>query len=199
MIFRSIIQAFLISMVIGLCLACENTERNSQTDAPAPNTMLDDSVSSEEFSVQVRAGADTSIQSNSLMDKLMPKWTVQEVLRKMPEAKITKREAVPNRHIDGQVDTLITIKSDSTIFQFYSLPDQDMLQTATLSKSGIAFGGGLEVGMKPQEVAERIEALQGKKTVPQTILIRAEQAPTSIRLRFRQNRLSYIDYQGYVD
>ncbi|WP_224996654.1 hypothetical protein [Cesiribacter sp. SM1] len=198
MTYRSGFLAVYTALLMSLCFACENTERNPQTEGPAKNT-LRDSVETEEVAVKVLAGDDTTLESNSLMNSMAPKWSVQEVLRKYPEAEITNKEAVPNRHTDGQIDTLITIKSDSTIFQFYSLQDRDLLQTATLSKAGIALGNGLEVGMTAEEVTNHIEPLQGRKAVPQSILIRAEQAPTSIRLRFRQNRLSYIDYQGYVD
>ncbi len=198
MIYKSGVLAIYAAMVMYLCFACENTERNPQTEGPAKNT-LRDSVDTEDVAVIVMAGADTTLQSNSLMNTMAPKWSVQEVLRKYPEAEITNKEAVPNRHTDGQVDTLITIKSDSTIFQFYSLADRDLLQMATLSKEGITLGNGLEVGMTAEEVTRHIEPLQGRKSVPQSILIRAEQAPTSIRLRFKQNRLSSIDYQGYVD
>lgn len=179
-------------------VACDSQERNSQTDGPAYNTMVD-SVGVEAGEMKVMAGADTTLQNNSLINSLAPQWTVQEILRKIPEAKITKREAVPNRHIEGQIDSLITIKSDSSIFLFYQLTDNAMLQSATLTKKGIAFGAGLEIGMSAEEVADRIPGLAQNNAIPQTILIRSEQTPTSMRLRFKQNRLSYIQYDGYVD
>lgn len=188
----------ILLLFLYLFIACDSQERNPQTEGPAKNTLLD-SIATEEVAVAVMAGADTTIQDNNLMNSLVPQWTVQEVMRKIPEAKITNKEAVPNRHVQGQVDTLVTIKSDSTIFQFYSMPGKDMLQSATLTKGGVTLGEGLEVGMTAEEVAQRIQPLQQKKAIPQTILIRAEQAPTSLRLRFKQNHLTFIQYDGYVD
>lgn len=193
--YSTVLVLFLLFWSIA---ACDSRERNAQTEAPAKNTMAD-TASVEEGAVKVMAGADTSLHNNSLISSLSPNWTVEEVLRKIPEARITKREAVPNRHIQGQIDSLITIKSDSTIFQFYQLPDEAMLQTATLTKKGVAIGSGIEVGMSAEEVARRLPPLQNQKSIPQTILIRSEISPISIRLRFKQNRLSYIQYDGYVD
>lgn len=195
---KLLLRLHLLLLLGCLLFACDNKDRKTQLQPPEISPTAEP-LAPEDVAVQVIAGDDTTIQSNSLMNSLVPEWSVQEVLRKVPEAKIQHKEAVPNRHIQGQVDTLVTVKSDSTIFQFYSLPTQDMLQSATLSKGGISIGSGIEIGMLAEEVAQRIPLLKGKKAIPQTIIIRAEQTPTSIRLRFKNNRLAFIDYKGYVD
>ncbi len=189
----------IIMLFTGLLFACENTERNTQTNKPVPNTLQKDTAAIDASALRVKAGADTTIQNNTLMNSLAPQWTVQEVLRKIPKAKITKKEATPNRHIEGQIDSLITIKSDSTIFMFYSVQGKDMLQSATLNSHGIALANGIEVGMSATEVIGLLEGMEGVKEVPQSILIRAEQTPTSLRMRFEENRLDFIQYDGYVD
>lgn len=187
-------------MLAILLLSCEGGERQTQLQPPEISPTEDTSLPEpDEVAVNVMAGADTTIQSNSIMNMLVPDLTVEKVLNKLPEAKITRKQPYPNVHVQGQVDTIVTIKSDSTIFQFYRLPDSDMLQTATLSKGGVKMGSGLEVGMTAEEVANLIPPLKNKKTIPQTILIKAEQTPTAFRLRFEKNRLSYIHYDGYVD
>lgn len=185
-------------LLTSLLFSCENRDRKTQLQPPEISPTAEP-LDPEEVAVQVISGDDTTLQSNSIMSSLMPAWSVGEVLRKMPEAEIQNKEPVPNRHIEGQIDTLVTIKSDSAIFQFYSLPQEDLLRAATLTKGGISIGGGIEVGMLAEEVASRIPPLQGKKAIPQTIIIRSEHTPTSIRLRFEKNRLAFIEYNGYVD
>lgn len=194
---RIIAAALLLIAFLGLP-GCEEGERKAQLPENGADTVRNDNQSPE-VTIQVRSGSDTTIMSNHLMNSLAPELTVEEVLRRMPDAKISRREPYPNRHIQGQIDTLVTIKSDSSIFKFYSMANQDLLQSATLKKAGVAIGAGLEVGMTTDEVVQRMPVFQGKSTIPQSILIRAEQAPTTIRLRFRRNRVEYIHYEGYVD
>ena len=78
MLNRLVISSFLL---LFLFVACDSGERNPQTEGPAKNTMRD-SIATEEVAVAVMAGADTTIQDNSLMNSLAPQWTVQEVDRK---------------------------------------------------------------------------------------------------------------------
>ncbi|EMR01444.1 hypothetical protein [Cesiribacter andamanensis] len=177
--------------------ACENTERKVQ--APVAIGAEEADPEAAAVRLQVRAGADTTITSDQLMQRLMPELTVEGVLSRMPEAEVTRRQPQPNRHIPGQIDTLVTVKSDSSLFEFYSLAIKDMLQSATLRKPGVAMGSGLEVGMTTDEVARRIPDLQQLRDMPQSLIIRAEQTPVSLRLRFRHNRLEYMQYEGYVD
>ncbi|MBW3545557.1 MAG: hypothetical protein KY428_08185 [Bacteroidetes bacterium] len=192
-------RVLLFLILLGGVFACENTVRNEQTDNPVPNTLQEDTAAQKAGTVNVRAGADTTIQSNSLMHILMPQWTVAEVLRMIPEAKITKSEPVPNRHIQDQMDTLVTIKSDSTVFQFYRVKGKDMLKSATLNSRGLTLANGIEIGMKPEEAIRLIPTMKGKKNIPQSLLIRTDQTPASIRLQFQQKRLAFIRIDGYVD
>jgi hypothetical protein len=195
---RALISGFLLLLVLGATLSCDNPDRKAQLPQNGADT-LHNNNQAPDVNIQVRAGADTTIQSNQLMNSLAPELTVKEVLRRLPEAKVSRREPYPNRHIQGQIDTLVTIRSDSSIFKFYSMANKDLLQSATLKKAGVPFGSGLEVGMTTDEVARHIPAFQGQASIPQSILIRAEQAPTTLRLRFRRNRVEYIQYEGYVD
>lgn len=187
-----------MALLLLLLLACENKDRKTQLQPPVINPVYE-SLDPHEVAVQVIAGDDTTLQSNALMNSLLPDYSVAQVLQELPDAEITQRQPTPNRHIQGQVDTLITIKSDSAIFQFYSMPNEELLRSFTLSRKGISLGQGLEIGMLAEEVARRLPPLRGRKAIPQTLIIRAEQVPSSIRLRFEKNRLAFAEYDGYVD
>lgn len=192
-------KVLLFFTLLAGVFACEGTVRNEQTDSMVPNTLQEDTAARKAFEVIVKAGADTTMQDSSLMRVLMPQWTMAEVLRKIPQAKITKSEPTPNRHAKNQMDTLVTIKSDSMVFQFYRVKGKDMLKSATLNTSGVSLANGIQVGMRPEEVVRLLPPMEGKKNIPQSLLIRTDQTPASIRLRFQKNRLAYIRIEGYID
>lgn len=151
--------------------------------------------------VYVRSGTDTLLTSDSLMQRFVPQWDVQYVMDRLPDAEISKREPVENRHVPGQVDTLLTISNGSSSFRFYQLPDEVLLQGAHLEDEGLTLGGELEAKMAAAELRRILPALQGRDTIPELIRIEGELSPQSLLIRLNSRRLQVeeIEFQGYID
>lgn len=149
----------------------------------------------------VRSGTDTLLVSDSLMQDFVPRWDVQDVMDRLPEATISEREPVENRHVPGQVDTLLTLSNGNSSFQFYQLPDEVLLQSASLRDEGLVLGGKLEPKMSADALRQLIPGLQDQDTLPELIRIEGEIVPQSLLIRLNSSSLQVeeIEFDGYVD
>ena len=149
--------------------------------------------------VFIEEGAHTRLQEDTLLSRLVPSWSVTEVLAALPGTKIVKREAVQNRHIPEQTDTLLTIANGRSKLRFYRLPDKELLQYALIKDPELSFGSGLAVGMPVAALVQVVSPLSGKDTLPEHILLKGKPTPRSLKISLGSGAVQQIEFQGYVD
>lgn len=201
---------FLLNIGFFLCVLLLFTRCDSSPNGDSPNggsrnggsiEGSEEEAGTASRDVYVRRGTDTLLISDSLMQRLAPQWDVQDVMDRLPDAEISKREPVENRHIPGQVDTLLTLSNGSSSFRFYQLPDEALLEEALLQDEGLALGGGLEVKMAADELRRVFPALQGRDTIPEFIHVKGALSPQFLLIRLNSKSLEVeeIEFQGYID
>ena len=186
-------KSLFLLMLLLILVACgrkdpSGNQRSEQGQGAAPPK-----------AVFIEEGALTQLQEDSLLSRLVPSWSVAEVLANLPGAKVVKREAVPNRHIPHQTDTLLTIANGRSKLRFYRLPDKELLQYAMIKDLGLSFGGGLAVGVPVAALAQVVPPLSGKDTLPEHILLRGKPTPRSLKISLGNGAVQQIEFQGYVD
>ena len=110
--------------------------------------------------VFVKQGVSRVLRNDSLLNSFVPSWSVAEVMAELPGAAVRKREAIQNRHIPEQTDTLLTIGNGRSELRFYRLPDKELLQYARIKDSELSFREGLAVGMPARSLARMLPPLQ---------------------------------------
>lgn len=181
----------LLLVIPSLLCACGQSDPSGKGE--------EQNIALQQNEVFIEQGGDTLLQSDSLLNRLAPAWSVSEVLTKLPNASISKRQPVQNRHVPGQVDTLLTIGNSGSEVRFYRLPEEDLLQYANIQDSGLPVGEGLAVGQSVARLTQLLPPLAGKDTLPEQIVLEGKLAPRSLRIRLGKGSVQQIEYQGYVD
>lgn len=197
---KSLLNTCIFLSILFLLPGCDDSPNGDSRNEGLTNG-AEEAGGAASQDIYVRSGADTLLVSDSLMERFVPQWSVRDVMDRLPEAEISEREPVENRHVPGQVDTLLTISNGSSSFRFYQLPDEVLLQSASLRDEDLVLGGELHANMAADELREALPALQGRDTLPELIRIEGEIVPQSllIRLHNRNLQVEEIRYQGYVD
>lgn len=164
-------------MVSAFFCACDQSDSSGNTEKeelqnPQP-----------EGGVFIKQGVDTLLQSDSLLNSFAPSWSVAEALASLPDAAITERKAVQNRHVSGQIDTLLELGNGRSEVHFYRLPNQDLLQYANIQDAALPFGKGLVVGVSADALAQLLPPLSGKDTLPEQIVLEGKLVPRSLKIR----------------
>lgn len=200
---KLLLNACLFLCLLMLLSGCDGSPNGDSRNGDSRNG---DSTSRNEEEgafpeIYVRSGTDTLLVSDSLMQEFVPRWDVQSVIDRLPEATISSREPVKNRHVPGQVDTLLTLSNGNSSFQFYQLPGEVLLQSASLRDEGLLLGGKLEPKMPADALKQIIPGLQDKDTLPELIRIEGEIVPQSLLIRLNSSSLQVeeIEFNGYVD
>jgi hypothetical protein len=72
--------------------------------------------------------------------------TEVEVRRRFGNPKKISREKVPNRHVEGQIDEIVTLIYKGLAIRFYKIPEREILVYASIRDPRIRLPHGLVVG-----------------------------------------------------
>lgn len=104
-----------------------------------------------------------------------------------------------NRHVDNKIDTAFTLTIGNDIFKIYKWTEaENGLLNATVTTSRFKTKHGLQIGMEKTEVIEKLDKYGLKSITGQLILENIEIYELLI-LKFTGDRLTRIEFQGYID
>lgn len=135
------------------------------------------------------AGFDPPAGAGSLavLDRLAPPLRVEA-------------EAVPNRHVRGQMDTLRTYVYDGLRFRVYAVSgsNKEILQGVTVTGRAYTTRDGLRVGNHRTEVEAALgpPARMEDRTAVYEF---GEAAPTRLRVDYRSDVVEQLEWSFYVD
>ena len=114
-------------------------------------------------------------------------------------------DAIENRHKPSLTDTVFTIRFGNSMMEFYA-PSQTgelLLQVADIQSSDITLRNNLRVGMGEAELLNRLKTQGDELVITQSsdriVASVREGAPASLHFHLKNNKVSRIRYEGYVD
>ncbi|ALD22229.1 hypothetical protein [Hymenobacter sp. DG25A] len=146
------------------------------TPAPAAPrvacTLVDDAVAEEPFEQEI---------------------TTEELLA--DGGTVEKRTPVKNRHVEGQVDTLITIRHHHNRFEYYQTPEKDLLQQVTITDFSPIYGKQLRT-----KLGAAYKARYAKKTGRcDSLRIGDTNRLNTVALTMRNGQVNAVQIEYYVD
>lgn len=127
------------------------------------------------------------VDSLAMLDRLAPPLRVEA-------------EAVPNRHVRGQMDTLRTYVYDGLRFHVYAVSgsNKEILQGVTVTGSAYTTRDGLRVGSHRTEVEVALgpPARMEDRTAVYEF---GQAAPTRLRIDYHSDVVERLEWSFYVD
>lgn len=114
---------------------------------------------------------------------------------------VTNKQAVTNRFIKNQTDTLITIQKCKSFIRLYavSTAEQNFYQAAVILDPLPIFQQAIHVGQTKKEIRDLFPALKNKSAIPDLIRIGAGEAGDSLYLKFEKGILVKVEFKPYLD
>lgn len=115
--------------------------------------------------------------------------TVQELLAS--GGKVVARRPFKNLHEAGQIDTILLVRHQGNVFQFYRAPEKDLLRDATITNFQPAYGRRLRTRLEP--------ACRPAAATAQQVRIGDTERTNYVSVIYQSGRLSAIHVEPYVD
>ncbi|QIX61667.1 hypothetical protein HER32_10945 [Hymenobacter sp. BT18] len=106
-------------------------------------------------------------------------------------ARVTTRKPFQNRHVSGQTDTIVVLRHQGNVFEFYRTPEKDLLQDASVTNFQPAYGQRLKRRLQKAHRA-------GRQSIDKVRIGDTERA-NYVSVTFQQGRLSAVHVEPYVD
>lgn len=188
----------LLILMISIISACQSGEETkSEVDIDTVNTETPDvpAAPAEGAGVSELTVSDEGFFINPFMDN----YKVQQLRSRHNDFKIISKEPVENRHIKGQIDTIITAEANNSTFTIYKAKQDELLQKAEIRGSSIELKNGIRVGMTNEDFNARFNQIEQPIGPNATVTLNNPTVPSSFIFRFNNNRLEQISFNGYVD
>jgi len=111
---------------------------------------------------------------------------------------VISAETFFNRHVDGQIDTLFTLRFAKDYFKIYKTASENFLQEACIQSETFKTKDGFHVGMTKSEFKRLIPSYELSK-IPDYIRLQSFEVLEWIDVVFIQGRIQTIKFSGYVD
>ncbi|MCC2545627.1 hypothetical protein LJY25_04160 [Hymenobacter sp. BT175] len=105
--------------------------------------------------------------------------------------RVIARKAYRNVHEAGQMDTILTVRHQGNVFEFYRTPEQDLLRQAIITNFRPAYGQRLRVNLKAS-------ARQNGGICSQ-LRIRDTERANNVSVTFANGQPSQARVQPYLD
>lgn len=150
-------------------------------------------ISENELSDTTNNNTDGWLQNESLLvtwsDDLIKFTTDPDVnfsSEKKPEA---------NRFVAGQIDTIEQLRFKESNITIYRTPDKNILISSDIRNPEFSLSKGIKVGISREELFKALNTQSSRDTLTVTDL----EGNTDVMLILKNNILSRIVYNGYVD
>lgn len=149
--------------------------------------------------IEIRTTGDTTIvrATNIASDPFMFGDNPLNSLLKLNPKKVI--QTFNNRHVDNKVDTAFTLTIGNDRFEIYKWSEaENGLLNANVTTNKFKTKHGLQIGMKKNEVIERLNKF-GLKSIPGQLILEDMEIYELLTLKFTGDRLTRIEFQGYID
>ncbi|MBG8555257.1 hypothetical protein [Hymenobacter guriensis] len=106
-------------------------------------------------------------------------------------ARVAARKPFQNRHVPGQTDTIVVLRHQGNVFEFYRTPEKDLLQDASVTNFQPAYGQRLKRRLQKAHRASR-------QSIDKVRIGDTERA-NYVSVTFQQGCLSAVHVEPYVD
>jgi hypothetical protein len=111
----------------------------------------------------------------------------------------TTFETFENNHVENKIDTTFTLTIGKDNFKVTKWDkDQTGLLSADLTTNKFKTKHGLQIGMKKNELIEKLSKYK-LKSVPAQLILEDMEIGEQLILKFTADRLAKITFQGYYD
>ncbi|MFD2162472.1 hypothetical protein ACFSJU_08705 [Paradesertivirga mongoliensis] len=183
-----------ILIIIYLCTACrgEPEKKVVSSDSLHEEPVLVDSVQNVS-SVSNR----TSIEKDNLLKDLLDFPGLGTDINKIPllDFEIVKTPEI-NTHDPRVIDTIYLYKNKAAEFRIYKATDKYILYNFHVSGTSFRFKNGVQIGISQPKL---LETLNLKAPLSDTITVEDSEGFSSFNFVFKDNRLSKVEYDGYLD
>ncbi|WP_018343659.1 hypothetical protein [Cytophaga aurantiaca] len=100
-----------------------------------------------------------------------------------------------NRFVAGQIDTIERLSFKESNITIYRTPDKNILISSDIRNAEISLSKGIKVGISRDELLKTLNAQSSRDTLTVTDF----EGNTDVMLILKNNILSRIVYNGYVD
>jgi len=108
-------------------------------------------------------------------------------------------ETFNNRHVDNKVDTVFTLTIGKDSFKIYKWDEaENGLLNADVTTNKFKTKHGLQIGMTKNEVIGKLKKY-GLKSIPGQLILEDMEIYELLTLKFTGDRLTRIEFQGYID
>jgi hypothetical protein len=126
--------------------------------------------------------------------------TLEYLKRNFKDYEVVNREPFQNRHVQGQVDTIYTVRAaGGSSFRIYKLPEESLLERAEIVSSEIRMNRDVRVGMTTNNFLAAFPQVNERLAENARVTVKGDITPVEIDLYFADNRLQRVIYKGYVD
>ncbi|GAB3239018.1 hypothetical protein GCM10027346_31900 [Hymenobacter seoulensis] len=115
--------------------------------------------------------------------------TVQELLAH--GGKVVARKPLRNMYEAGQIDTILLVRHQGNVFEFYRAPEKDLLRDATIVNFQPAYGRRLRTRLEPACRPARAKASR--------VRIGDTERTNYVSVIYQSGRLSAVHVEPYVD
>ena len=111
------------------------------------------------------------------------------------------KTSIPNRFISDQIDTLITIRKNSSYIRLYAVSKSDKVfyEQAEITDPLPVFKRSMRIGQTKSDIRKCLPELAGTKIIPDYILIMDANGMDYLFLSFKKNKLQKVVFQPYLD
>ena len=189
----NIFRLFLIAICFSL--ACNTPHENEDTP------LADSSIEAENNAPDqpVLSAADTvdvQVEEAFFNDPLN---LGNEVNKRLTGMGFTmEKELFPNRHVEGQTDTIYHYRRGAEYFKVYQAPGKSMLMEADIHSPDFVAGNGLKTGMATDEVLNRLNAGNSNPNAG-VIRVHEETLNQVLMLNMQNSRIASMHLKLYVD
>lgn len=115
--------------------------------------------------------------------------TVRELLA--IGGRVVARKPFKNLHEAGQIDTILLVRHQGNVFEFYRAPEKDMLRDATITNFQPAYGRRLRTRLEP--------ACRAAAPTTDKVRIGDTERTNYVSVIYQSGKLSAVHVEPYVD
>lgn len=105
--------------------------------------------------------------------------------------RVVGRKPFKNLHEAGQIDTILLVRHQGNVFEFYRAPEKDMLRDATITNFQPAYGRRLRTRLEP--------ACRAASATTDKVRIGDTERTNYVSVIYQSGKLSAVHVEPYVD
>jgi hypothetical protein len=189
----------ILLLAVSSVMACNRTnppdsdQQKTTTKLPLPRTVEEPPTSYTDTLFIQDNFASQPFQLDSI--------SLPAILKLFSTEQVTKKP-IANRFVKDQTDTLLTIRKARSYVQLYAVSTEErkfFYKAAIIQDSLPVFSQPLQIGQTKMQVQKSIKPLAQENTLPDIIQISNNEGTDYVYLVFRNNKLTTIKFQPYLD